>query len=96
MSSSDSWIIVLLHIEEGSVEVIPTKCLVNDKSCLWPNSFSISKLTSVIKHQFNTENNWKKCNVKRLCKTSINNFKLASKISNQATITSDVESLVVN
>lgn len=35
-------------LEEGSVEVIPTKWLINNESCMWPNSFSIAKLTSAI------------------------------------------------
>lgn len=89
----DSWIIVNFT-EEETVEVIPTKWLITNEECLWPNSYSRAKLTSAIRFQFNPEKDWKKCRIKCLCNTPIKDFKLASKIANQATITSDVESIV--
>lgn len=93
MSTIENWTIVCFT-EEESVEIVPTKWLINKENCFWPNSFSVAKLTSAIKYQFNPEKNWKKCSIKCLSKTPIDNFKLASKIANQATITSDIESIL--
>lgn len=94
MSTLENWAVVKFT-EEETVEVIPTKWLINNDMCLWPaNSYSKAKLTSAIRFQFNPEKDWKKCRVKCLCKTPINDFKLASKIANQATITSDLEAIV--
>lgn len=90
MSEPENWTIVQFT-NEGSVDCILSKWLINHAYCWWPNSFSLTKIRLSIKQHFNPELNWKKCSIRCLSKTPINNFKLASKIANQATMSSDDE-----